>query len=151
MRKVFRNVQEEIVSEIQHSLKIIQKYPDCKIYVGSDSQNHRRVTKYATVIAYRYDTKGAHFIYNEELIRPKIRDIKQRLEKEIYKTMETVQFLLDNNISIYAVDFDFNDAEETESTKLVKMSTGWAQGLGLRTNVKPNELIATKAADHIVR
>ena len=149
MKKVFRTVQGKVVNPITHSFEIIRKYPDCKIYVGSDSQNHRRKTKYATAIAYRYGTKGAHYIFTTWEQKPKIRGVKDRLIQETMVTMDIVTYLLEGNVPIYAVDFDYNEAKNTLSTEMVKFATGWAEGLGLRGHAKPQELVATKAADHL--
>jgi predicted RNase H-related nuclease YkuK (DUF458 family) len=151
MKKIFKNVKGERIDEIQHCFDTIKQNPNCKIYVGTDSQNKRRFSIFATVIAFRYGTRGAHFIYTKESIKPKLKNVEVRLTQEVYKTMELVQQMLDNDIPIYAVDFDFNDDKKFQSNALVNMSTGWARGLGLRANVKPDELISSKAADWLVR
>ena len=145
----FRTIDGKVVNPVAHSFEMIRKHPDCKIYVGSDSQNHRRLTKYATVIAYRYGTRGAHYIYTTWKYKPKIRIIKERLIQETMVTMDVVQRLLDADVPIYAVDFDFNDEKETLSSELVSFAIGWTQGLGLRGHAKPQEMVATRAANHL--
>lgn len=151
MKKIFKNIKGENINVLDHCNETLTLHPDCKIYIGTDSQNKRRFSIFATVIAFRYGNKGAHFIYVKESIKPKMKNIKLRLTEEVYKTMDIAQLLIDNNIPIYAVDFDFNEDNKFESNSLVSMSTGWARGLGLRAHIKPFEMIAAKAADHLVR
>ena len=43
---------------------------------------------------------------------------------------------------------DYNESDNFKSHKLVAATKGWADSLGYKVNVKPNNQIATKAADH---
>ena len=45
---------------------------------------------------------------------------------------------------------DYNENENFFSNKLVPFAKGWANSLGYKVNVKPNNQIATRAADHHV-
>lgn len=155
MRKLFRNVHGETVDEIAYSLDILRKNPGAKIYVGTDSQKRRKTIEYATVIAYRYGTRGAHYIYSKWNVRRKGYGkgdtlIEKRLRKEIETTMETVQRLDENSIKVHQVDFDLNCDPKWKSSKFVQMATGWATGLGYKVSIKPDVQVACKAANHIV-
>ena len=44
-----------------------------------------------------------------------------------------------------------NSDEKHFSSKLVQPAVGWAASLGYKTNIKPHNQIATKAADHHCR
>jgi len=46
------------------------------------------------------------------------------------------------------IDMDYNNDEKFISNKLISAAKGWANSLGYKVNVKPNNQIATKAADH---
>jgi predicted RNase H-related nuclease YkuK (DUF458 family) len=46
---------------------------------------------------------------------------------------------------------DYNDDESHKSNRLISAAKGWANSLGYKVNVKPNNQIATKAADHHCR
>jgi predicted RNase H-related nuclease YkuK (DUF458 family) len=49
------------------------------------------------------------------------------------------------------IDLDYNSQEKHFSSKLVPPVVGWATSLGYKTNIKPDNQIATKAADHHCR
>ena len=42
----------------------------------------------------------------------------------------------------------YNSDEYHRSNKLISATKGWANSLGYKVNVKPNNQIATRAADH---
>ena len=158
MEKYFRTEQGKLVDILDYSVEQVSKNPHVKIYIGCDSQVDGPKVKYTVCIVYRVGLRGAHYIYRDILKErpprsvPKEIQIMARLNDEIYITMEVVQFLLDNtSIKIEAVEFDFNEEEEHFSNKATNMATGWAKGLGLSTSIKPDELIACKAADHLCR
>jgi predicted RNase H-related nuclease YkuK (DUF458 family) len=43
---------------------------------------------------------------------------------------------------------DYNEDENFKSNKLISAAKGWANSLGYKVNVKPNNQIATRAADY---
>jgi len=43
---------------------------------------------------------------------------------------------------------DYNGDENYQSHKLIAAAKGWANSLGYKVNVKPNNQIATRAADY---
>jgi predicted RNase H-related nuclease YkuK (DUF458 family) len=49
------------------------------------------------------------------------------------------------------IDLDYNSDENHFSSKLVQPVVGWAMSLGYKTNIKPDNQIATRAADHHCR
>lgn len=152
MERYFKTESKELVNVIEHTVEQIQQYPDLKIYIATDSQNYGHTSVYVTVIVYRYGLRGAHYIYRKERIRPSIRDIFQRLWKEAELTIDIAQFLLDNMpIQIEALEFDFNGRIVTKSSPLVKSIKGWAESLGVKAHMKPDDMIASKAADHLCR
>ena len=46
------------------------------------------------------------------------------------------------------IDMDYNEDESYKSHKLISAAKGWANSLGYKVNVKPNNQIATRAADY---
>lgn len=148
--KVFKKVDGTIVNVVEHTLNQLQKDPYLEIHIGTDSQNTGRKTVYSTVIAYRYNSKGVHYIRSTSSI-PKIRDMFQRLWKEAEMTIEVAQWLgTQLNVKVQ-VDFDFNADECFKSSSLVNSTVGWATSLGYKVNIKPDNQIATRAADHSCR
>jgi hypothetical protein len=49
------------------------------------------------------------------------------------------------------IDLDYNVDERYFSSRLVQAASGWATSLGYRVNIKPDNQIATRAADHHCR
>ena len=43
---------------------------------------------------------------------------------------------------------DYNSDESFKSHKLISAAQGWANSLGYKVNIKPNNQIATRAADY---
>jgi predicted RNase H-related nuclease YkuK (DUF458 family) len=150
MIKKFRKTNGELVDALKHTLEILNKYPSVKIHVGTDSQNKKGITKYATVIAYRYGTRGVHYIYLKQKF-PKIKNRWDKLWRETVFSIEAAVWLRDQiNLDI-VIDMDYSDEKENWSNKLVNSAKGWAESLGFKVNIKPYNQIATKAADYECR
>jgi len=145
--RLFKNIKGERIDPIAHTLKILKDYPNVQIHIGSDSQNVGKKTRYATVIAYRYGSRGVHYILskkNEVLLK----DMWSRLWKEAEMSIDVAEWLT-NQISVKVeIDMDYNSNENFKSSKLISATKGWANSLGYKVNVKPNNQIATKAADY---
>lgn len=157
MNKIFKNIHGENVSVVDHTLDILKVHPDVEIHIGTDSQNYRRYTMYATVIAYRFGKedgeggwmgKGVHYIYTKTRIK-KIRDLWSRLYKETELSIEIAEWFTSKiNVNVQ-IDMDYNGDDKWPSHKLISATKGWATSLGYKVNVKPNLQIATRAADHL--
>lgn len=145
--RLFKNIKGERIDPIAHTLKILKDYPNVQIHIGSDSQNVGKKTRYATVIAYRYGSRGVHYILskkNEALLK----DMWSRLWKEAEMSIDVAEWLT-NQISVRVeIDMDYNSDENFKSSKLISATKGWANSLGYKVNVKPNNQIATRAADY---
>ena len=149
--KYYRTEEGKLVDIIEHSVEQIKAFPDLKIFIGTDSQNYGGNTVYATVVVFRYGLRGAHYIYNKVKV-PRIRDHFTRLYKEGELSIECAEYIQTNSsIKVHAVEFDYNNKKVTKSTNLVPVLKGWAESLGYKALVKPDDLIASKAADHIAR
>ena len=145
--RLFKNIKGERIDPVEHTLKILRDYPTVKIHIGSDSQNIGKKTKYATVIAYRYGNRGVHYILSKktELL---IKDMWTRLWKEAEMSIDIAQWLTHQVSVRVEIDMDYNSDENFKSSKLISATKGWANSLGFKVNVKPNNQIATKAADY---
>lgn len=160
----------EIVDPIAHSLQMISQFAkrkkwddELKIYVGCDSQNTKYSTFYVTVIAYRHGNSGAGFIYCKERVKKiSLRDkmmakgdhrvaVSQRLWGEVERSLEVAKMLRDNNISVHCVDLDLNDEVGTGSNNLAGAGRGYIVAEGFKCSIKPQEQVASRAADHLVR
>ena len=144
---LFKNINGEIIDPLSHTLKVLKNSPYSQIHIGSDSQNVGKKTKYVTAIAYRFGSRGVHYIISkkDEVI---IDDIWKRLWKEAEMSIEVAEWLSKQiNVKIQ-IDMDYNNDEKFISNKLISAAKGWANSLGYKVNVKPNNQIATRAADH---
>lgn len=150
MNRVFKTVKGEPVDVVKHTVDILKDCPYVEIHVGTDSQNHRNHTVYSVVIAYRYGNRGVHYIFSNSKV-PKIKDRWTRLWKEVELSIETAESLTQKVKVKVEIDFDFNVDERHFSSLLVQAASGWATGLGYKVNIKPDNQIATRAADHNCR
>ena len=150
MNRVFRKVDGQSIDVVKHTLSILKECPYVEIHVGTDSQNHRRHTVYSTVIAYRYGNRGVHYVHSTTKVT-KIKDRWTRLWKETENSMEVAEALTAKIKVKLEIDFDLNPSEKYYSNALVQASVGWAQSLGYKVNIKPDNQVATKAADHHCR
>lgn len=139
------------VDILEYIAEKIKENPHLKIYVGTDSQNYGGFTHYGIAIVLRNGTKGGHVLYRKDKI-PRIRDHFTRLWKEAEYSLEVAQWLRDNSaISVDMIELDYNGTKVTKSSNLVAATSGWITSLGFRVKVKPDDMIACKAADHICR
>jgi predicted RNase H-related nuclease YkuK (DUF458 family) len=146
---------KEGVDVIRHTQEILAQYPDAKIYVGCDSQNKKRGCIYATVIAYRFsygdgDRHGARYIYTDEWL-PKIKDRFTRLWGEVERSVELARWLEEQGFKVHKIDLDFNLEITAGSHNMVAAGSGYVKGFGFDCSCKPEEQIASRAGDHIVK
>jgi len=149
--KLFRKVSGEKVDVVKHTLEIIKNNPSVEIHIGTDSQSEGDKTTYVTAIAYRFGTRGVHYIYWKEKI-PRVRNRYNKLFRETELTIEVAEWFTKQIKSVRVeLDFDYNKDERFWSQKLVSSTKGWAEGLGYKVNIKPVKQIATRAADYHCR
>jgi predicted RNase H-related nuclease YkuK (DUF458 family) len=151
MEKYFRTQQGERVNIVEHTLDQLQKWPNLKMYIGTDSQDYGAITRSVTVVVYRYGHRGAHFVYFKYEV-PRVRDMIVRLLKEAQDTLEAAN-LIDSEIpvSFESLDFDFNTVPRWASNKVLASVRGWIKGMNYNATFKGEHVIATKAADHVCR
>lgn len=149
--KWFRKENGELVNAIDYTLEVIQRNPNVRIYIGTDSQSSKKFTRFVTCICYRYENgKGAHYIFHKEK-QKKVKDIFMRLYNEGTMTMEVFSEFEEVPIKIEALEFDYNSIKQTISTKLIGDFRGWCEALNQKALFKGDEMVACKAADHICR
>lgn len=141
----------KVVNLLEYVVEKLAENNHIKVYVGTDSQNYGGKTKYATCVVLRYNNRGGHVLYKEEKV-DRIKDHWTRLWKEVEFSLEVANFLKEiSSINVEAIELDFNNEKKTESNKLVAASKGYITSYGFKVKIKPEELIACKAADFIVR
>jgi len=150
MKKLFRTSRNQPVEILSYTLNQIQNNPDTKVYIGGDSKLKSNGTiVYYTVVAYRYGSRGVHYVYNKEIVERKMTKW-ERLMGEIERIMNFATWFLENSpVKLHAIDFDLNQDKKYFSNRLVNLATGWGGSLGVTIYTKPDEVVASKAADHL--
>ena len=144
---LFKDINGNVVDPVKHTLEVIRNYPHAEIHIGTDSQNINKESRYTTVIAYRLGCRGVHYILSKTHINI-IRDMWTRLWKEAELSIDTAEWLTKKVSVKIQIDMDYNSDESFKSHKLISAAKGWANSLGYKVNVKPNNQIATRAADY---
>lgn len=144
------------VDVVDFTNSILIQHPDTKIYVGCDSQDRQRRCKYALVIAYRFTygesgtRKGARYIYQEEWV-DKQKSKEVRLWGEAERSVELAKWLRGQGFEVYKIDLDFNHRSNTGSHDLVASGMGYCKQFGFDSSCKPDEQVASRAGDRIVK
>lgn len=144
---LFKDIHGNQIDPISHTLKVIENYPYAEIHIGTDSQNINKESIYTTVIAYRLGTRGVHYILSKKTVSI-IRDMWTRLWKEAELSIDLAEWVTQKISVKVEIDMDYNEDENFKSNKLISAAKGWANSLGYKVNVKPNNQIATRAADY---
>ena len=88
-----------------------------------------------------------HYILSkkQELL---IEDMWTRLWQEAEMSIDVAEWLTHQVSVRVEIDMDYNSDTNFKSNKLISATKGWANSLGYKVNVKPNNQIATRAADY---
>jgi len=147
---MFKTINGKPINVVKHTLELLKENPTVQIHIGTDSQTLGEYTSYSTVIAYRFSRNGVHYIVSKQKV-PRINDMWTRLWKEAEDSIEVAEWLTQQiNVNVQ-IDMDYNDDEHHKSHKLISTAKGWANSLGYKVNIKPNNQIATRAADYQCR
>ncbi len=151
MTRVFRKMGDGAkVHLADYAAEMKRKFPEVKIYVGSDSQNYSTKTLYATTVVFRFENAGAHVIYHKEAT-PLVTDMWTRLWGELQRSIDVAGFLkFECDVPIEQIDLDVNSDPEYPSNKVFQAAVGYAQSLGYKAKTKPDLLMATWAANVLV-
>lgn len=145
MEKYFKTVGGKYINIVKHTLEQLNKWPDLKIHIGTDSQTEGDSTIFATTITYRYGTRGAHYVVFKEAV-PRMKVDYMRLLDEGTRTVEVWQ-MLTNELPVSPIlEFDYNDMKKTLSSNLVSSFKGYPNA-----RFKSSEMLATRAANHECR
>lgn len=152
MHTEFKTVTGTVIRDLeQHIEDQFEKSPELTIHVGTDSINTADRTTYATVIAFRYPSKGVHLLFRREYV-PKIRDKWQRLYREAELSVEAANWINDNtNYKVHCIDLDYNRDARYFSNTVISAGAGLALGFNHNYTVKPQEQVAARAADNFCK
>jgi len=151
--KKFKNTNKDIVS-FEEIVNLIESDYDYEVYVGTDSQVHRKIKKvvYATcVILYKKGKGGRVFVAKD---RERYADsLRQRLMNETWRSLETafeLQKVLPANVEI-VIHVDVNKQKKWKSSRYLEELVGMVVGQGFKVVVKPAAWAAQHVADKFSR
>ena len=160
MERIFKTLgQHKTIDLISYIKDYVKEYPDTQILIGTDSQNHKRQTVYAIVVALYKPGKGAHAIYSRfsenRLYMSKTGDVEtQRLLSEVWYSIETAE-KIKNELGIQTkyIDIDINPDIRYKSNTVLAQAIGLCSGMNYEVRWKKGEKNAmiTYAADHLVK
>ena len=145
----------QIVTDIYGYVNdILLQKPETKLYVGTDSQNSRRLTTYATVIVMHYNEndsgKGGHVLYSKESFT-KMRDRYARLWGEVERSVEVSNMLKDLGLTVKNIDLDFNEDPRFNSNTILRSAVGYVEASGFEARWKPHNAFSVRVADQICK
>jgi len=150
--RIFKRASDgKRVDLIKYTKQIISEHPDCKIYIGCDSQNVAKKTVYATAVVFRYGNNGAHVIYYKDDMKI-ITSLRDKLWGEVERSIDVAYYLqTEGEINIFRIDLDYNKSPKHRSNIVLKEATGWVEGMGYSHACKPEMLIAIRVANKLCR
>lgn len=139
------------VDLIPYVKDILSTHKDVSIYIGTDSQNHKKNSVFATVIVFHYGNHGGHVLYAKEKT-PRFKINSDRLWHEVVNSVEIAQYLKDiGHYKIKFIDLDLNPDPKYQSNQILVAAVGWVTSLGFEARVKSLGPYATVMADLICR
>jgi len=139
----------QVVDLLPYAVEFLRANPKHKIYVGSDSQNNKRVTVYVTVIVFHGCGGGGHVLFSKTTL-PRINDRFTRLWKEVEFSIEAAEQLKALGLPpIESIDLDLNPDPKYGSNNVLRSAVGYVESLGYTARIKPHATMASCVADSI--
>jgi predicted RNase H-related nuclease YkuK (DUF458 family) len=145
----------------------IIKNKDVTIFVGTDSEQYRKHTQFATCVMLYHEGKGAHYVFrkfsaeDDKGRKTKIKDLFSRMFAEMMHSYEVAEYLepilagyynkRDGDMKLVTVDVDVNPSSRWKSNVAHAAVTGFLRGERYKCRTKPYAWSASCAADLIVR
>jgi len=155
MNKQFKLLSNhQPISLISYIEEYINKYENVEILIGTDSQNKRKETVYANVIALRKPKNGCHVLYCKYNV-PRIKLNNDRLVKETWDSIEIAEYIRENTgIKARWIDIDINGDEEYASNLVLTQCVGMVKGMNYDVRYKnhPTDTpISTYCSDNLCK
>jgi len=154
-KKIDEDIQDRIRFDIE---KNIEEF-DLNVYIGCDSQVHRKNTRYVTSIAiHRHDkdtNQGRAGFGYKCTEYEKTTEMKQKLVMETHKAIVTAtwlsELLIEYNMGITEIHADLNADPKHPSNDCVRQAMGYITGMGFVGRIKPHAWAASVVSDKWVR
>jgi predicted RNase H-related nuclease YkuK (DUF458 family) len=147
-RKLSDNQAVDLVSYVKEYLTT---HPNHEIYIGCDSQNAKRDTRYGVVVVLYAKGKGGHVLYAKDT-KALVRDRFTRLWGEVELSIEIATFLRSSGIDrTLFIDLDLNPDPKYKSNQVLRSAMGYVEGMGFKVRIKPYAVMASYVADTLVK
>lgn len=155
---VFKKYDGTVIENPNQYLKewIIDN-PHGNIFIGCDSQQHKKYIKYAiSIIMHRMDEEGlghgAHVIFTSYIDTNKSlkTDLFTKLWAEAEYTLIVAKLFEDFKKKI-EIHLDYNSDESSYSNVLYNPGIGYFTGQGFKTKGKPYAYAASNVADNLCK
>jgi predicted RNase H-related nuclease YkuK (DUF458 family) len=138
----------KVVDLIPYLQEKLKERDDIKIYIGSDSQNLKSRTIYASVIVLHYGNNGCHVIYSRRY-RPKENDFSRHWH-EVQDSIDIAKWMESNGLrKPDYIDLDFNPDPKYRSNAILRSALGYVESMGYCPRHKPDSIAATYVADRL--
>jgi predicted RNase H-related nuclease YkuK (DUF458 family) len=139
------------INLVEYVTKYLSENPTADILIGCDSQNYTGTTVYATVVALYKPKGGAHVLFNKEVLPlEKVRQL--RLMNEVWKSVEVAELLKNSGLpQVKYIDIDVNPDKRYKSNEVLRSAVGLVEGMGYTVRYKSMGVMATYAADMLVK
>ena len=148
---VFKTLDNKDIS-IDDILSLRDKNYDYELYVGTDSQNHKKIKKvlYATcIVLYKINNGGRIFLSKSLDCQVSLR---QRLTNEVWKSLEVSFFIKEKYPDVpLVVDLDLNKSSKFKSGIYVNELVGMITGQNFKYRIKPFSWAASSVADRFTK
>ena len=129
---------------------LISNEHDYEVFVGTDSQIHRKFKKvvYVTCIVLYKKQKGGRIFLHKETERY-ANSLKERLQKEVWKSLEVafdLKKILPSNVDII-VHVDVNSNKKYKSADYCQEFISTIVSQGFKCVIKPDAFAAQNVAD----
>jgi len=148
-------IDEDIETRIRMDIEKNQELYDLDVYIGTDSQVHRKNTRFVTSIVFHKLEKGStqgvggYGYKNTEY--EKTTEMKQKLVMETHKAIVTAtwlsEILKDYGLGIAEIHADLNPNPLHPSNDCVRQCLGYITGMGYTGTIKPHAWASSKVAD----
>lgn len=148
----FRKLSDnQVVDLVSYVKDYLTTHPNHEIYIGCDSQNAKRDTRYGVVVVLYAKGKGGHVLYAKDT-KVLIRDRFTRLWGEVELSIEIATYLRSNDIDRTTyIDLDLNPDPKYKSNQVLRSAMGYVEGMGFKVRIKPNAVMASYVADTLVK
>lgn len=153
MKMQFNTLSRTPIPDVVKYIKeYMVKNKNIELLIGCDSQSFgTHKTVYGVVIVLYEPGHGGHVLCTKET-EPFERNRQVRLLSEVWKAIEVAEFLKENGIPAPRwIDIDLNPDPRYGSNSVLRQAVGMVEGMGYHARYKHNDVMATYAANILVR